>query len=63
MAQDGYRPHRLTFAIPDAATDLPGLLAERRSAGGAVAYVCSGTQCRAPITTKNELATALAGRG
>jgi uncharacterized protein YyaL (SSP411 family) len=60
VAQQGYRPHRLAFAIPGGAEDLPGLLAERRSASGPVAYVCAGTQCRAPITTKKELAAALA---
>jgi uncharacterized protein YyaL (SSP411 family) len=63
VAQDGYHAHRLTFAIPDTANGLPGLLAERRSARGAVAYVCSGTQCRAPITGLDELATALASSG
>ena len=61
IAQNGYRPGRLTFAIPADAADLPGLLAERRAARGAVAYVCTGTQCRAPITDKSELAKALAG--
>ena len=63
VAQDGYHPHRLSFAIPDSATDLPGVLAERRSARGAVAYVCSGTQCRAPVTAKQALAGALEDRG
>jgi uncharacterized protein YyaL (SSP411 family) len=63
VAQEGYHPHRLTFAIPDTATGLPGLLAERRSARGAVAYVCAGTQCRAPITAKHELMAALEDRG
>ena len=61
LAQDSYHPRRLAFAIPNAAKDLPGLLADRRSARGTVAYVCTGTECRAPITTKSELATVLAG--
>ena len=60
VAQDGYHPHRLTFAIPNTVKDLPGLLGERRSARGPVAYVCAGMGCRAPITTTKELATALA---
>jgi uncharacterized protein YyaL (SSP411 family) len=61
VAQSGYHPHRLTFAIPITAGDLPGLLAERRSTRGAVAYLCAGTQCRAPITTAGEFAAALEG--
>jgi uncharacterized protein YyaL (SSP411 family) len=59
VAQDGYHPHRLTVAIPDTTEGLPGLLAERRPARGPVAYVCSGTQCRAPLTAVSELAMAL----
>jgi uncharacterized protein YyaL (SSP411 family) len=60
LAQAGYNPSRLTFAIPDAAEDLPGLLGARRPAVGPVAYVCSGTACRAPITRLDELTAALA---
>jgi uncharacterized protein YyaL (SSP411 family) len=62
IAQEGCRPRRLVFAIPDETADLPGLLAERRSAHGAVAYVCSGMECRAPIESASKLAAAL-GRG
>jgi len=54
----GYHPHRLTFAIPNDAA-LPGLLADRRAAAHAVAYVCTGTACRAPITTLAALTEAL----
>ena len=48
----GYAPRRMVFAIPDSATGLPGLLAERTPAanGGGVAYVCSGTSCQPPVT-------------
>jgi uncharacterized protein YyaL (SSP411 family) len=59
LAQDAYHPHRLVFAIPNAAKDLPGVLAERRGTRGAVAYVCTGTECRAPIASKEELTAAL----
>jgi uncharacterized protein YyaL (SSP411 family) len=59
VAQSGYRPQRLTFAIPDDAPALPGLLATRSAGTGTVAYVCSGTECRAPIATLSELAAAL----
>jgi uncharacterized protein YyaL (SSP411 family) len=61
LAQDGYHPRRLAFAIPNSATDLPSLLAERRGTRGPVAYVCAGTECRAPIARKEELASVLAG--
>ncbi|MEO8463812.1 MAG: thioredoxin domain-containing protein [Gammaproteobacteria bacterium] len=54
----GYHPHRLTFAIPNGAA-LPGLLAERAARSTAVAYVCSGMTCRAPITTLAHLTSAL----
>ena len=47
-AQAEPRAARLTFAIPDDATALPGLLGARQSVGRTVAYVCSGTECRAP---------------
>jgi uncharacterized protein YyaL (SSP411 family) len=52
----GYAPRRMVFAIPDNATGLPGLLAERTPAasGDGIAYVCSGTSCQPPVT---ELAT------
>ena len=37
--------------IPDDAADLPEALALRAAhAGGPVAYLCTGTQCSAPIT-------------
>ena len=54
-----YAPRRLVFAIPASAVDLPGLLAERRSQNEAVAYVCTGTQCAAPVHTLAELTAAL----
>ena len=54
--QKDYAPQRLCLAIPTDATDLPGILAERKPPKeGAVAYICSGFQCRAPITSLDEL--------
>jgi uncharacterized protein YyaL (SSP411 family) len=50
-----YAPRRLCFAIPADATDLPGLLRERRPLGEAVAYVCTGTHCAPPVTMRAEL--------
>ena len=43
-----YEPHRLAFAIPNDAK-LSGLLAERVPRERAVAYVCEGMTCRAPV--------------
>ena len=43
-----YEPHRLAFAIPRDAK-LSGLLAERAPRERAVAYVCEGMTCRAPV--------------
>ena len=43
-----YEPHRLALAIPNDAK-LSGLLAERVPRERAVAYVCEGMTCRAPI--------------
>jgi uncharacterized protein YyaL (SSP411 family) len=43
-----YEPHRLAFAIPRDA-ELSGLLAERAPRERAVAYVCEGMTCRAPV--------------
>jgi uncharacterized protein YyaL (SSP411 family) len=43
-----YEPQRLVFAIPNGAQP-PGLLAERAPRERAVAYVCEGMTCRAPV--------------
>lgn len=47
------------FVIPSSAKSLPGLLAERKSRRGGVAYVCEGTSCRAPILASQQLTQAL----
>jgi uncharacterized protein YyaL (SSP411 family) len=55
-----YDPHRAAFAVPAEATGLRGLLSERRAPlEGALAYVCEGMTCRAPLATPSELETAL----
>ena len=54
-----YAPRRAVFAIPDAVAELPGILAERRSAAGPVAYVCHGHHCDAPITDLGALDEAM----
>ena len=50
-ASAGYAPRRVVMAIPDDAPDLPALLGERAPRGAAVAYVCEGHVCDAPITS------------
>jgi uncharacterized protein YyaL (SSP411 family) len=47
-----YEPHRLAFAIPNDAV-LTGLLAAREPRGQAVAYVCEGMTCRAPLELRD----------
>jgi len=54
-----YSPRRLLLAIPDSETDLPGALATRKPQMGAVAYICRGTSCSAPIASLEELAVEL----
>jgi uncharacterized protein YyaL (SSP411 family) len=49
-----YEPHRLAFAIPNDAK-LTGLLAERAPRQRAVAYVCEGMTCRAPIELRDDI--------
>jgi uncharacterized protein YyaL (SSP411 family) len=56
-----YAPRRLALAIADGETGLPGALAERVARPGGIAYVCSGTSCRAPATDLLELDRALVG--
>ncbi len=47
-ALTAYAPGRLSVAIPSQETGLPAGLAARAAADGVVAYICSGSQCRAP---------------
>jgi len=54
-----YAPRRLTLAIPDAAHNLPGTLAQHASRGDVTAYLCSGHACSAPVTTLAGLDSAL----
>ncbi|MCA1804141.1 MAG: hypothetical protein LC646_01990, partial [Xanthomonadaceae bacterium] len=58
-AGEPYAPRRMVFAIPNDARNLPGALAERRPQGRAVAYVCTGSHCSAPITSLAQLRATL----
>jgi uncharacterized protein YyaL (SSP411 family) len=44
-----YAPHRMIFAIPRDAADLPAPLAAKRALADTVAYVCTGMTCSAPL--------------
>jgi uncharacterized protein YyaL (SSP411 family) len=57
--QREFRPCRMVFAIP-ADTRPKGLLATRAPQGQAVAYMCTGGECRMPISSLPELAAASA---
>lgn len=60
--QSDFRPRRLVFAIPAAEADLPGLLAKRRPApDSTIAYVCTGVECRSPVTRLEALEELLRG--
>ncbi len=54
-----FAPRRLTLTIPTGATDLPGVLGEQSPNGEAVAYVCEGHECSAPIESLDALAERL----
>ncbi len=58
-ASAGYHPRRLSFAIPNDETKLPGFLAERKPHGEIVAYICRGTECQAPVTQFEEFTRTL----
>lgn len=54
-AKAAFDPSRLVCVIPDAAGELPGALAARKSSGRTVAWVCTGTRCGLPATSLREL--------
>ncbi len=50
-----FQPRRLAFAIPATTQKLPGFLAQCKSrADRVVAYICTGSQCQAPIEDLDE---------
>ena len=44
-----YAPRRMIFAVPGDAADLPDAFKDKASKGPAVAYVCRGSVCSAPV--------------
>ncbi len=49
VCQENYAPRRFAVAIAEDIDKLPGALGEQKKVDGAVAYVCSGQQCHAPV--------------
>ncbi len=54
-----YAPRRLVLAVPGDAQDLPPALEEKTSRSNAVAYVCHGSTCSAPIDSLGGLVSRL----
>ncbi len=50
-----FAPRRWTLAVPADATGLPAAIASKPATAGALAYVCRGTQCTAPIRSLDAL--------
>jgi uncharacterized protein YyaL (SSP411 family) len=50
-----YAPRRLVLAIPSDTVDLPNGLADKTPRGTAVAYVCRGSTCSAPLDSLSAL--------
>ncbi len=54
-----YAPRRMVLAVPADIADLPAALADKPARGEAVAYVCEGSVCGAPVSTLAELIVSL----
>src|SRR5581483_8794587 len=54
-----YAPRRIVLAVPGDARDLPSSLADKPTRGKAVAYLCEGSVCSAPIESFSALANHL----
>jgi hypothetical protein len=50
-----YAPRQLVIAIPSDVQDLPPGLADKSPRGDAVAYVCRGNTCSAPLDSLEAL--------
>jgi uncharacterized protein len=58
-----YAPRRLIIAVPGDSRDLPPALEEKPTRGDAVAYVCQGSVCSAPLESFSALAAHLRQEG
>ena len=59
QCQKFYSPNRFCLLIDDKQSNLPEGLAERKAGNNTVAYICSGFQCSIPITSPQDLLSAL----
>ena len=58
-----YAPRRLIIAVPGDSRDLPPALEEKPTRGDAVAYVCKGSVCSAPLESFSALTAHLRQAG
>ena len=58
-----YAPRRLLLVIPKDAPELPPALADKPAHGAAVAYICRGSVCSAPVESLEALLSALRAGG
>ena len=58
-----YAPRRLVLAVPQDAAQLPPALADKPAHGEAVAYICRGSVCSAPVESLEALLSALRAGG
>jgi hypothetical protein len=58
-----FAPRRLVLAIPADAADLPPALADKAPRGDAVAYLCRGSSCSAPLNSLEALLAELRADG
>ena len=58
-----YAPRRLLLAVPKDAPQLPPALADKPAHGEAVAYICRGSVCSAPVESLEALLSALRASG
>jgi uncharacterized protein YyaL (SSP411 family) len=54
-----YAPRRVVLAVPTSASNLPPALGDKPARGEAVAYVCKGSVCSAPLESFSALAAHL----
>jgi len=54
-----YAPRRLVLAIPTDASGLPEALADKVPGKSAIAYICHGSTCSAPLDSLEALLSAL----
>jgi len=63
IARSGYVPGRVAIAVPDDVDPLPGILASRANRAQNTAFVCTGFECKAPVTSVDEFAACLKTTG